>query len=107
MLSEASRHFIIAKINVITETKKHTVLSETFSLVDMKLKYSLPQEFLNQRSPIIFQIVYSTETKTYIFNVTGNAYSDDPSTVFFSPESLNIVQHFITDLTSAKKQKAA
>lgn len=106
MFSEDSRHLIIAKINVITESKKHTVFSETFSHFDMKLKYSLPQEYLDQKNPIIFQIVYSNDVRTYIFNIYGSASSDAPSLVVFAPESLNVVQQFLTDLSTKKKPAA-
>lgn len=103
MFDDGQRHLLIAKINVITEAKKHTVLSETFSFSDMKLKYPLPQEFLNQKNPIIFQIVFSNEVRTYIFNVYGNADSDAPSTVVFAPESLNVIQQFLSDVVTKKK----
>lgn len=106
MFSEDLRHLIIAKINVITESKKHTVLSETFSHFDMKVRYSLPQEYLDQKNPIIFQIVYANDVKTYIFNVYGNASSDAPTIVVFAPESLNMIQQFLTDVTTKKKPTA-
>lgn len=105
-MSETTRHLIIAKINVITEAKKHTVLSETFSQNDMKLKYSLPQEYLDLKTPIIFQIVYSTEARTYIFNVYGYASSESPTLVSFAPESLNVIHQFLSDVVSKKKPTA-
>ena len=107
MYYEEHRHLLIAKINVITEAKKHTVLSETFSQNDMRLKYPLPQEFLNQKNPIIFQIVYSSPVKTYIFNVLGTARSDSPMTVVFSQQSLNVIQQFLADVVTKKKPAAA
>ena len=107
MASEFHRQMIIAKINVITEIKKYTVFSETISAADMKLKHGLPQEFLNQRSPIIFQIVYSSEVKSYIFNVLGMPSPDSSSTVIFTPESRVIVQQFLTDVGPIKKRPIA
>lgn len=106
MLDQSSRHLIIAKVNVITEAQKHTVLSETFSHSEMKLKYPLPVQFLNQKSPIIFQIVYSNEIRTYIFNVYGNASADSPMVVVFVPQSLNVIQQFINDVVLKKKSTA-
>ena len=103
MYGEETRHLLIAKVNVITEAKKHTVLSETFSQTDMKVKYSLPQEFLNQKNPIIFQIVYSTEAKTYMFNVYGFVSSESPTIVTFVPESLNVIQQFLSEVVVKKK----
>lgn len=103
MVNEIPRHLINAKINVITESKKYTVLSETFSAFDMKVKYSLPQEFLNQKTPIIFQIVYSSEVKSYIFNVYGTVKSESPTTVTFTQESLSVIQQFVAEVGSKKK----
>lgn len=106
MLDQSSRHLIIAKVNVITEAQKHTVLSETFSHSEMKLKYPLPVQFLNQKSPIIFQIVYTNEIRTYIFNVYGNATADSPMIVVFVPESLNVIHQFLNDVALKKKANA-
>ena len=103
MLGETSRHLLIAKINVITESKKHTVLSDTFSYFDMKLRYSLPQEYLDQKNPIIFQIVYDNNIRTYIFNVYGSASSEAPTIVKFSTESLNMIHHFLNEVVLGKK----
>lgn len=103
MLDESSKHIIIAKINVITEAQKHTVLSETFSHSEMKLKYPLPAQFLSQKSPIIFQIVYTNEIRTYIFNVYGNVSADSPMVVVFVPQSLNVIHQFINDVVLKKK----
>lgn len=107
MANDTQRQMIVAKINVITEIKKYTVQSEMISSVDMKLKHSLPQDFLQQRSPIIFQIVYSSEVKTYIFNVLGTPSPDSSSTVIFTPQSRSIVQQFLTDLGPIKKKFVA
>lgn len=107
MNNDDSRYLIIAKVNVITEAKKHTVQSETFSLVDMKLKYPLPQDFINQKNPIIFQIVYGNEVKTYIFNVYGTVSSESPMTVVFAQQSLNVIQQFLTDVVVKKKPAPA
>lgn len=106
MLDQSSRHLIIAKVNVITENQKHTVLSETFSHYEMKLKYPLPQEFLNQKSPIIFQIVYTNEIRTYIFNVYGNVTANSPMIVVFVPQSLNVIHQFLNDVVLKKKTTA-
>lgn len=103
MLKDSPRHLLIAKVNVITEGKKHTVFSETFSLVDMKLKFPLSAEYLNQKNPIIFQIVYTNEVRTYIFNVHGTASSEAPMTVVFAPASLNLVQQFLSDVITKTK----
>jgi hypothetical protein len=103
MSDESPRHLIITKVNVISESRKHTVLSETFSLVDMKVKYPLPQEFLNQKNPIIFQIVYQNESKSYIFNVHGTVNSESPTTVVFLPESQNVIQQFLAEVGTKKK----
>lgn len=107
MVNDSQRQMITAKINVITEIKKYTVQSETISAVEMKLKHSLPQDFLQQRSPIIFQIVYSSEVKSYIFNVQGTPSPESASTVIFTPESRNIVQQFLTDVGPIKKRPIA
>ncbi|MCM2354720.1 MAG: hypothetical protein NDI63_13965 [Pseudobdellovibrio sp.] len=107
MANETQRQMIVAKINVITEIKKYTAQSEMISAVDMKLKHSLPQEFLQQGSPIIFQIVYSSEIKTYIFNVLGTPSPESSSTVIFTPQSRGIVQQFLTDLGPIKKKFVA
>ena len=107
MVNEPQRQMIIAKINVITEIKKYTVQSEMISANDMKLKHGLPQEFLQQRSPIIFQIVYSSDVKSYIFNVLGTPSPDSSSTVLFTPESRGIVQQFLTDVGPIKKRPIA
>ena len=107
MADDSQRQMIVAKINVITEIKKYTVFSETISAFEMKLKHSLPQEFLNQRSPIIFQIVYSSEVKSYIFNVLGIPSSDSSSTIIFTPASRNTVQQFLTDVGPIKKKPFA
>lgn len=107
MADDSYRQMIVAKINVITEIKKYTVLSENISAFDMKLKYALPQEFLSQRSPIIFQIVYSSEVKSYIFNVLGTPSPESSSTVIFTPESRNTVQQFLTDVGPIKKKPFA
>ena len=103
MLGEITRHLLIAKINVITDSKKHTVLSETFSYFDMKLKYSLPQEYLDQKNPIIFQVVYDHKVRTFIFNVYGSASSENPTIVTFTPESLNIIHNFLNEVVLGKK----
>lgn len=103
MQDEGSRHLIIAKINIITEGKKHTVLSETFSHYDMRVKYPVPQEYLNQKKPIIFQIVYQSEVRSYIFNVCGYVSSDSPMTVVFAPQSLNLIHQFLSDFETKKK----
>lgn len=107
MANDSQRQMIIAKINVITEIKKYTVFSETISSFDMKLKHSLPQDFLQQRSPIIFQIVYTSDVKSYIFNVLGTPSTDSSSTVIFTPESRSIVQQFLTDVGPIKKRPIA
>lgn len=103
MLKDAPRHLLIAKINVITEGKKHTVFSDTFSFVDMKLKFPLPAEYLNQKNPIIFQIVYTNEVRTYILNVHGSVSSEAPMNVVFAPASLNLVQQFLSDVITKTK----
>lgn len=103
MTTDVQRHLINAKVNVITEAKKYTVFAETFSETDMKVKYSLPQEFLNQKVPIIFQIVYSSEIKSYIFNVYGTVKSDSPTTVIFTKESLAVIHQFLAEVATKKK----
>lgn len=103
MLNDSPRYLLIAKINVITEGKKHTVFSDTFSYVDMKLKFPLPVEFLNQKNPIIFQIVYTNEVRTYIFNVHGSVSAEAPMNVVFAAASLNLVQQFLSDVVTKIK----
>jgi len=103
MQDKVSRQFITAKINIITESKKHTVFSETFSQYDMQVKYPLPQEYLNQKNPIIFQIVYQSEVRSYIFNVGGFVSSDAPMVVVFSPQSLSLIHQFISEFNTKKK----
>jgi len=103
MFRDVDRHLLIAKVNVITESKKHTVLTETFSFTDMKLKYSLPKDYLDLKKPTIFQIVYDNSIRTYIFNVYGNVSSTNPTIVSFTKESLDLIHHFINEAVLGKK----
>lgn len=107
MSDESYRHFIITKVNVISESRKHTMASETFSLVDMKLRQPLPKEYLHQKNPIIFQIVYSNEKKSYIFNVHGIVHAEDPHLVVFLPKSQNMIQQFLAEVGIKKKAASA
>lgn len=102
-MSEIQRHLLIAKVNIITESKKLTTFSDTFSYEDMKLKFPLSQEYLNQKKPIIFQIVYTSEVRTFIFNVYGTVSSDAPMIVVFTKESHNVIFQFLTDVITKKK----
>ncbi|AZZ36779.1 hypothetical protein CIK05_08235 [Bdellovibrio sp. qaytius] len=102
-MNESQRHLLIAKVNVITEAKKLTTFSDTFSYHDMKLRFPLAQEYLNQKNPIIFQIVYTSEVRTYIFNVYGTVSSNAPMIVVFTKASHNVIFQFLTDVLKKKK----